>query len=285
MLSPVLIATCWTSAGAIAPLDVPETSPFSALDRIQAIAETGWGGFGFNQDDLRVVEETIGFSALYERAQELGLHHIEVEIASGWWLPEDTGWRENWEMLLRAAEGLKAKFIKVGTAFSEPLTDFSFLIEPMRQIATEASEVGTKIAIEPLPFSMIGSMPQGAELIQAVDHPAAGLVVDFWHVFRSPTTLEDLARKVPVDSILGVELSDAKNEIIGTLFEDTRDRRTLIGEGDQDVVGFIETLQKMGYSGAWGVEILSAEHRRRPLREGLEAAFESATNVFSQISH
>lgn len=284
MNNPQLIATCWTSAGAVAPLDQPEVSPFAPLDRLQAIAETGWQGFGFGQDDLREVENTIGFEVLYARAQELGLTHIEIEIASGWWLPESSGWRENWELLLRAARVLHPAFIKVGTSFGEPLEDLSLLVEPMRKIAQEAVEAGTRIALEPLPFSMIASMPQGAELIALVDHPAAGLIVDYWHIFRANTSLEELSQTVPVGIIFGVELSDADNDIIGTLFEDTRDRRTLLTEGEQDVVGFIRTIQEMGYTGPWGVEILSSKHRERPLREGLVLARDSALKAFSLIA-
>lgn len=280
MYSPKLVATCWTSAGAVAPLDVPELSPFSPVERIQAIADSGWVGFGFGQDDLRAVKESMGFVAFGQKCQDLGLTHIEVEIASGWWLPEDSGWRNTWELLLEAASTLNAEFIKVGTSFGEPLTDLGLLIEPMRRLAIEAADAGTKIALEPLPFSMIASMPQGAELIKAVNHPAAGLIVDFWHVFRANTSLAELERSVPVEMIFGVELSDAKDEIVGTLFEDTRDRRTLLTEGDQDVVGFIRTLIGMGYKGPWGVEILSTEHRARSLKNGLELARDSALRAF-----
>jgi sugar phosphate isomerase/epimerase len=89
-----------------------------------------------------------------------------------------------------------------------------------------------------------------------------------------------MAEKVPVEKIFSVELSDAYHEIKGTLFEDTRDNRTLIGEGHQDVVGFIRTLQKMGFDGAYGVEILSSEQRSRSLHEGLKLAHDSAVRTF-----
>lgn len=280
MSTPALVATCWTSAGAAAPLESSERSPHAPLDRLHAIAATGWNGFGFSQDDLRNVDETIGFAALRDTATELGLTHIEVEVAGGWWQADDRGWRPTWELLLRAAHELGAEFIKVGTAFGNPLEDISPLVGPMRRLADEAAAAGTRVALEPLPFAMVASMPQGADLIRAVDHPAAGLVVDFWHIFRANTSLSELASRVPVDYIVGVELSDARTDAVGTLFEDTRDRRTLLTEGDQDVVGFIRTIHEMGYRGAWGVEILSVEHRARPLIEGLELARQSAMRAF-----
>ncbi len=192
MSTPALVATCWTSAGNVAPLDDPEVSPFSAVDRVHAVASTGWAGIGFAQGDLQVVRETIGFAALRAEIEAAGLQHVEVELASGWWREDDLSWRGTWELLLEAAQELRASFIKVGTEFGSPVDDITPFVEPLRRIADEASAHGTRVAVEPLPFALIGSMPQGADLIRAAGHPAAGLVVDFWHVFRANTTLVDL---------------------------------------------------------------------------------------------
>lgn len=283
MTEPKFIATCWTSAGNVAPLQVPEISPHSAFERIDAIAATGWSGFGFAAADLQVIEDTVGFQAVYERAQEQGLQHIEVELATNWWL-DDSEWRDNWALLIRAATQMKAKMIKIGSTFGDPVKDFSHMVAPFRRLAQEAEQIGARVALEPLPFAVIGSMPQGADLVAEVNHPAAGLLVDYWHVFRANTSLQELAERVPVEYIFGIELNDALDEIVGTLFEDTRDNRKLLCEGDQDVVGFIRTIQKMGYQGDWGVEILSAEQRSKPLLQGLEDAIESARKAFELAS-
>jgi len=82
--------------------------------------------------------------------------------------------------------------------------------------------------------------------------------------------------------VFGVELSDAEREAIGTLFEDTRDRRTLIGHGAQDVAGFIRAMREVGFDGPWGVEILSTEHRQRSLAEALTVVRASALQAFEQ---
>jgi sugar phosphate isomerase/epimerase len=152
-------------------------------------------------------------------------------------------------------------------------------------LAQEAEQIGARVALEPLPFALIGSMPQGADLVREVNHPGAGLLVDYWHIFRANTTLEEMERRVPVEYIFGIELNDALDEIVGTLFEDTRDNRKLLGEGDQDVIGFIKTIQRMGYKGDWGVEILSAEQRSKPLLEGLQDAIDSAKRAFELASN
>jgi len=279
--TPELIATCWTSAGNIAPLTSPEISPVPIVERLEAIASTGWAGFGLAYDDLVVARDTIGFSGLKNLIDQAGFRHVEVELLTNWW--DDSlshEWRPQFELLLDAAETLGARFIKIGTAFGEPLEDLDFLVEPLRRLTTEASERGTRIALEPMPFSMVGSIPAAAELMRSVDMPECGLVVDYWHVFRAGTSLEELSRSVTAEQIFGVELNDADAEIKGTLFEDTRDNRRLCGEGDQDVAGFITTLQAIGFKGPWGVEILSEQHRTRPVREALESAHSTALACF-----
>jgi sugar phosphate isomerase/epimerase len=279
--TPELIATCWTSAGNIAPLTSPEISPVPIVERLEAIASTGWAGFGLAYDDLVAARDTIGFSGLKTLIDQAGFRHVEVELLTNWW--DDSlshEWRPQFELLLDAAETLGARFIKIGTAFGEPLEDLDFLVEPLRRLAKEASERGTRIALEPMPFSMVGSIPAAAELMRSVDMPECGLVVDYWHVFRAGTSLEELSRSVTAEQIFGVELNDADAEIKGTLFEDTRDNRRLCGEGDQDVAGFITALQAIGFTGPWGVEILSEQHRTRPVREALESARSTALACF-----
>jgi sugar phosphate isomerase/epimerase len=280
--APELVASCWTSAGNIAPLSNPETSPVPIGERLAAIASTGWAGFGLAHDDLVAARDTIGFSGLRKLIDQAGLRHVEVELLNNWWDESRSHeWGPQFELLLNAAETLGARFIKVGTAFSEPLDDLDFLVEPLRRLTTEASKRGTRVALEPMPFSMVGSLPAAAGLMRSVDMPECGLVVDYWHVFRAGTSLDELSRSLTADQIFGVELNDADADIKGTLFEDTRDNRRLCGEGDQDVTGFLTTLQAIGFKGPWGVEILSKQHRTRPVREALESAYSTALSCFT----
>jgi sugar phosphate isomerase/epimerase len=56
----------------------------------------------------------------------------------------------------------------------------------------------------------------------------------------------------------------------------------LCGHGDWDVPGFIRALRQIGFDGPWGVEIISHQHRARPLDEAVEVAYHSARSVFDQ---
>jgi sugar phosphate isomerase/epimerase len=278
---PELVASCWTSAGDAAPLRVPETSPLPIADRLEALASTGWAGFGLVYDDLIEAKATLGLTALRKLIEDAGFRYVEVELLSDWWDESlNYQWRPRFDLLLEAAETLGARFIKVGTAFGDPAPDLQMFIDPLRLLTAEAKARGTRIALEPIPFTAVSSIPAAADLMRAVDMPDCGLIVDYWHVFRAGTTLQELAASVTSDQIIGVELNDADAKVSGTLFEDTRDNRRYCGEGDQDVTGFISTLQNLGYQGPWGVEILSNKHRKLPVREALQTAYSTTLQCF-----
>jgi sugar phosphate isomerase/epimerase len=260
----------------------PERSPVPLDERLAAIASTGWSGFGLAHDDLAAAKNSIGFPALRSLIDDAGLSHVEVELLNDWW--DDSRkdeWKPQLDLLLDAAEALGASFIKVGTAMGDGLDTYDQFVAPLQRLTKEAVNRGTRIALEPMAFSMVRSIPRSADLMRAVDMPDCGLVVDYWHVFRHGTPLQELAKTLTADQVFGVELNDADADVRGTLFEDTRDHRRLCGQGDQDVTGFIKTLQGIGFQGHWGVEILSDAHRALPVREALQIAHSTALACFT----
>ncbi|MGO1319915.1 MAG: sugar phosphate isomerase/epimerase family protein [Galactobacter sp.] len=286
--TPELVATCWTSAGDAAPMRASEASPEDPLERIRAVAQAGFTGMGWVLDDLRAIKSGIGYPALAAAMGEAGIRHVEVELAGGWWKPQSE-WRGVWEELLEASDALGglggaggANMIKIGTDQAPALEDPTVLAEPLRRLGEDAAAHGKRVALEPLPFGMVASIPAGADLIRAAGHPACGLIVDFWHIFRAGTTLQEVRECLTPELVFGVELNDADVEPVGTLFEDTRDRRRYLGEGVQDVSGFIRAMVAIGYTGPWGVEILSDAHRSLPVEQGLKRAFATTAAAFSE---
>ena len=108
--TPELVASCWTSAGDAAPLRKPETSPVPIPDRLEAMASTGWSGFGLAHDDLAAARSTLGFSALRRVIDDAGFRYVEVEFLSDWWDESLTHvWRPQLDLLLDAAVALGAR--------------------------------------------------------------------------------------------------------------------------------------------------------------------------------
>lgn len=280
-MTHALVATAWTSAGAVSPKDSPTLSPVPIAERITAVADAGYCGMGLVADDLAAIRDSIGLVQLRDMVADAGLTHLEIELLERWWVPRGEAGHtfDVRDLLLDAADVLSPAFIKIGSqngpATSEPLA----LVEPLRELADQAVAHGTRIAIETMPFSTISTVPMGIEIITAAGHPAVGLLIDAWHVFRAGTTLDTLAAALPPELIFGVELDDAAPTVVGTLFEDTVDRRLLCGEGSFDLNGLVAMLRDKGFDGPWGVEILSTEFRALPVGQALKLAAGTALTV------
>ena len=276
-----LVATAWTSAGDTSPMRNPATSPVPIAERVAAIAAAGFTGFGLIADDLLVVRESVGFGGLRDLAVAAGLTHIEIELLERWWIPRGQLGHsyDVRDLLFEAADTLQPAFIKIGSEQRSRTTDLTELVAPLRELADQAAHHGTRVAIEPMPFSVINTVPAGADLVRAAAHPGAGLLIDAWHVFRAGTTIGDLARSLSAEMIFGVELDDAAAEVAGSLFEDTVHNRLLCGDGTFDLSGLVAVLRYFEFDGPWGVEILSDSFRELPVGEALQLAAKSAWAV------
>ena len=227
-----LVATAWTSAGNTSPKHPLPVSPVPITERIAAVAAAGFIGMGLIADDLLAIRDTLGLRGLRDLIADHGLRHVEIELLEHWWIPGASD--DVRALLFEAADVLSPAFIKIGSALGPRIDDPAVLVQPLRELAREAADRGTRVAIETMPFSAIDTVPLGAEIVTAADHPAAGLLVDAWHVFRA---------------------------------------------GTFDLSGLIGVLRELGFTGPWGVEILSTEFRALPVAEGLRHAAGSALAV------
>ncbi|HEV7420211.1 MAG TPA: sugar phosphate isomerase/epimerase family protein [Mycobacterium sp.] len=281
MTETQLVATAWTSAGDISPMCSPATSPVPIGERITAIADAGFRGMGLVADDLIAIRDDLGFEALQAMISAAGLIHTEIELLERWWIPRGAPGHtyDVRDLLFEAADVLAPVHVKIGSENGPATANPMALAAPLHELAEQAAAHGTRVAIETMPFSAITTVPMGAEIVAAAGHPAAGLLVDAWHVFRAGTTLDHLRTALRPEMIFGVELDDAAPAVVGTLFEDTVDRRLFCGEGSFDLIGLVQVLRDLGFDGPWGVEILSTSYRALPVGEALELAAESALTV------
>jgi sugar phosphate isomerase/epimerase len=272
-----LLATCWTSAGDSAS-DRPDLrSPLSLRERIEAASAAGFRGFGLLSADLPAAEQEYGLAGIRTMLDDNGIVGLELEGIPYWW--DDGPRREESDRirhgLLRAAEVLGARHIKVVPNGDDAPWNREIWAAKLAELAAQAQDAGTRLGLEFFPWSNIKTLHDGLQLVEDAGHDAAGVVIDVWHVERAHTPVTDLA-SVPLQRIIGVELSDADAQVVGTLYEDTVHRRRYCGDGAFNLTGIITALRAAGWSGPWGVEILSDEHRALPVRESLRRAAASA---------
>ncbi|WP_181781753.1 sugar phosphate isomerase/epimerase family protein [Pseudonocardia pini] len=280
MSGELLVATCWTTAGDAAPLRGDERSPVPLRTRIEVAARAGFRGFGVTHADLRAALTEHSLADLRGILADNGMEHREVELLADWWTTgpaREASDRVRHE-LFEAAEALGARLVKIAPDVSGTAWERERWVAELAALGPAAEAHGTRVALEFLPWSNVADVHQGLALVEAAGHPAVGLLVDAWHVGRAGTPPADIAA-VPLDRLFGVELNDFDDEPVGTLFEDTRDRRRYCGEGTFDLEGLVRALRRTGYAGPWGVEILSAEHRGSDLATAVAKAHDTAADL------
>lgn len=283
VVSHDLIASHWAIAGNSYPGAASEVSPFPIEERIQVAAEIGYTGVGLLHADLLAIEAEMPLQRLGSRLGELGLRHVEVECLIDWFATGEPRAASDQQRadLLRAAQALGARHIKVNGDLQGRPWPLETLAEEFGRLCREAADVGAMVGIEFMPFSGIPDVRAAVEVVEAAGEPNGKVLVDTWHVARAGTPLSELAA-VPGDLIAHVEIDDALSEPQGDLWTDTIHHRLLPGEGELDVVGFLSAVRATGYHGPIGVEVISKEHRLLPLREAAEAAYRAAMGVLEE---
>jgi sugar phosphate isomerase/epimerase len=275
-----LLATCWTTAGDAAPSREDRRSPVPLRERIEAASAAGFTGFGLLADDLVVAEREHAWPGIRTMLADNGVVHLELEGLPDWWSvgPERARSDELRQFLLTAAEALGARHLKVTPDPSGTPWDAGHWAAEFALLAAQAADAGARLGIEFMPWTNIRTVHDGLRLVEDAGHPAGGVIVDAWHIERAGTPAAELAA-TPLHRIVGVELDDADRVVVGTLFEDTVDRRRYCGEGSFDLVGLCTALRTAGWSGPWGVEILSSDHRRLDVRQAAVRAASGARRL------
>jgi sugar phosphate isomerase/epimerase len=265
--------TCWTTAGDASPMRDDWRSPVPLRERIEAASAAEFRGFGMVYPDLAEAERRYGMAAIRAMLDDNGMVHVELEGLPNWWT--DGPQREESDQvraaLLSAAEKLGARQIKVTPDDSGDPWDPDHWAAEFRTLAAQAHDAGTRLGIEFLPWCNIGTLEDGLRLVEA-GHEAGGVIIDVWHTERTHTPPAELAN-LPLTRIVGVELNGADPNPVGTLFEDTVNRRRYCGRGSFDLQADIRALRSAGSTGPWGIEILSEAHRSLDVRTAASQAY------------
>jgi sugar phosphate isomerase/epimerase len=280
-----LLATCWTTAGDAAPTRSSWLSPVPLRARIEAASAAGFAGFGVLAVDLFVAEQEHGLSGIRTMLEDNGIVHLELEGLPDWWSdgPERARSDELRRFLLTAAQALGARHIKVTPDTSGAPWEPEHWAAEFELLAQQSADAGARLGIEFLPWSNIPTAYDALRLVDSATHPAGGIVIDVWHVERAGTPPQQLS-EIPLSRIVGVELNDANNDVVGTLFDDTVNRRRYCGQGDFNLADIIAALRQSGWAGPWGVEILSTEHRRLDVQQAAAQAATTTRRLFASAA-
>jgi sugar phosphate isomerase/epimerase len=280
MADVALLASYWTIAGNVHPHSETEYSPFDFEDRVVAASKAGFQGIGLKEADLEHILERRSLKEMKRILDDNGIRHVELEFLTDWFLDGEKKKKSDKtrQMLLTAAEALGARHIKIGD-FDRNQVPMPRLIESFASVCTDAANYGTNILFELIVDAMIRTLPETLEMVEGANAKNGGIMIDLWHMVKLGISYEDIAR-IPSRFLLGIEINDGTLQCPWSLHEDTINYRRLCGEGEFDVKGFVSRMLQAGYTGPWGIEVLSKEHRKLSLEEAATRAFNTTIAQF-----
>ena len=279
-----LVGLYWTVSG---PVDVHtgrEWSLFDWADRCAEASKVGFDGLGLWHADLQHVLETRSLGEMKQVFDDNGLRYLELEFLMDWFLDEDDERRrasdEIRELLLHAAGELDAHHVKVGNIPGIP-AEIPRLTERFGELCAEAAQrTDAKIVYELMPFDVnVNSLDTVLQVVGGAGAENGGIAIDTWHMSKLGIAPDDL-RRIPVEYLSWVELSDGRLDDMDDRVDETVNHRALPGEGEFDVRGYVEVCRDLGYPGPWGVEVLSEELRNNPIDVIFRRAYEATAAQF-----
>lgn len=275
-----LLASYWTISAGLPHTD-REYSPYDFRERVETVARAGFNGFGIWHADLDHVLERRSLKEMKQILDDNGIKHVELEFLLDWFLDGERKKKSDLQRqkLLNAAEALGAHHLKVGDFFQESCS-ISRVADAFRNLCSDAADYGTHIGFELMPFAMIRTLSETLAMLHEAGSENGGICFDLWHMAKLGIPYDEIAR-VPRKYVISVELNDGTFTAPWSLHEDTINHRRLCGEGEFDVKGFVRCLQKIGYDGPWGIEVLSDELRKLPLEEVTTRAFNTTMAQFA----
>lgn len=286
---PELLAAYWTLAGDVYPGAPTEVSPYSLQARAEAAAKAGYTGMGLVHADLVANTTSMGLAGIKRVLDDHGIRHVEVEFLSDWFVPSSDLRRKASDQarreLLEAAAALGARNLKISPElFATQAPDIALLRDEFARLCEEGRQAGTTVVMEMMPFTNVRTIDTAMEIIARADQPNGGLLLDIWHLVRGGMDYSEIA-KIPARFLKAIELDDADEKIVGTLFEDTRFSRRLCGEGTFDVPAFLKEVVAAGFNAPYyGVEIISETYRKQPLDVMARSSYESTIRQFENLT-
>jgi sugar phosphate isomerase/epimerase len=279
-----LLGLYWTVSGPVEVHSGREWSLFDWADRCAEASKVGFSGLGIWHADLEHVLESRSLQEMKEIFDANGLQRLELEFLMDWFLDPDDQRRKvsdsTRELLFDAAAEFDAHHIKVGNIPGTP-AEISQLTEHFGELCAEAADrTDAKVVYEFMPFDVnVRSVESAIEVVVGAGAANGGIAIDTWHMSKLGIAPDDL-RRIPIEYLSWVELSDGLLENMDDLIDETVNHRELPGEGEFDVRGFVEVCQDHGYKGPWGVEVLSDELRHQPMDVIFRRAYESTASQF-----
>ncbi|WP_295479247.1 3-dehydroshikimate dehydratase QuiC [uncultured Pseudomonas sp.] len=157
---------------------------------------------------------------------------------------------------------------------ADSLGERSVLLDDLHLLAERADARRLRIGYEALAWGRhVNTWQQVWDLVQAVDHPALGVLLDSFHTLSLKGDPSAIAQ-IPGDKIFFVQMADAPLLAMDVL-EWSRHFRCFPGQGEFDLAGFLAPILRSGYTGPLSLEVFNDGFRAAPTRANAADGFRS----------
>ncbi len=247
------------------------TTPF--LERLEPARRNGYRGVSITSYDLKAAQASgTSVLELAQRVVDAGLAIAEFEAITSWLdLHVDseasgrpTPMRGNTaERVCPTAAAVGAPIVTLVELMGADI-DVDVAAEGFAHVCDVAAEHGLIVALEFLGWAGIPTLSRAVDIVRVAGRANGTVQVDSWHLFRSGSSLDDLAA-TPGSLVGSVQIDDAPAQAEEDAFQETMHRRLIPGAGEFDLTGFVQTLADIGYEGPLGVEVLSDDLLELPV--------------------
>ncbi|WP_207481932.1 bifunctional sugar phosphate isomerase/epimerase/4-hydroxyphenylpyruvate dioxygenase family protein [Arenibaculum pallidiluteum] len=149
---------------------------------------------------------------------------------------------------------------------SEVIRDDAAAAEDLAALADRAGRRGIRVGYEALAWGThVRTWGHAWKIVQDVNHPSLGLLVDSFHTLALNDDPSGLAA-VPGDRLFFVQVADAPRLPMDVL-PWSRHFRCYPGQGEFDLAGFLAPIVRSGYGGPISLEVFNDDLRAAPARQ------------------
>lgn len=239
---------------------------------IRIAKETGHAGIEVNGDKLkRYLAQGYQIESLlplFENLPPVGLTYLKDIERQG---SEYDGLAAECEDLCSLAKKIGCPMVQLLTGPLDPGGPYQgltgMLWAQMRKLTSKnlklLGAIGkahkVKFFLEPLTWSPLNTLPQALEVIDGAEQDNLGLVIDFWHLWDSGATAEDIA-KLNKDLIYCVHFCDSLEPRGERGTFEQRGRDVWPGAGRIPLQEWVDAVRATGFDGCWSCALLSPKY-------------------------
>ena len=234
---------------------------------IRVAGQVGYQAVELRDDKIeRYLAAGQSLASLADRVRDAGLEALSINALEDATLaaPEHSPTRvARWRRLCEWAAALGAPHVIAVPSFlpDNPPTANGIQarsIEALRALAGVAREFDVQVGFEFLGFPLcsVNTLRAARRIIEGIDDPSVGLVIDAFHFYVGGSRLEDLDGLAP-SRLFIVHLDDAEPGDASGLSDA---QRLLPGEGVVPLDALVRALERSGYRGVYSLELFRPEY-------------------------